>query len=496
MSGTTSAPNAGLWLCRRCGHRQGPHRAPWTWPAANAAPGVLAIVTAENAGKLGKGKLQHGASCWAGRRSSTTTRPSRWWWPRPSSRRARPRSWSASTTCAQPGAFDLAAAKDSARAGAEQRRAAGHRGRRLRRRLRRGAGEARRDLHHARPVPRDDGAACVDRRLGRRQADAVDLEPDDRLERRRPGQDARHSARRRCALMSPFIGGGFGGKLFLRADALLAALGARAARRPVKVALQRAADRQQHHASAGHHPAHPPRRHRGRQDHRHRPRELVRRPARRQAGGAVQPDAPALCRRQPHDGHAPGRARPAGRQCHARARRGAGPDGAGDRHGRDGGEAGHGSGRRSASLNDTQVRSRQEARSERAILAAPAGRVPADRAPSVSAGTQRNARPGQVRDGRWLVGMGVAAAFRNNLLHEVRRARAAGRTRHRDRRDRHDRHRHRQLHHHRADRRRDDGRAARQGGGATGRFQPSRCRPVPAASGAATARPPVSMRPA
>jgi xanthine dehydrogenase YagR molybdenum-binding subunit len=40
-------------------------------------------------------------------------------------------------------------------------------------------------------------------------------------------------------LISPFIGGGFGGKLFLRADALLAALGARAARRPVKVALPR-----------------------------------------------------------------------------------------------------------------------------------------------------------------------------------------------------------------------------------------------------------------
>ncbi|KQW42222.1 MULTISPECIES: aldehyde oxidoreductase molybdenum-binding subunit PaoC [unclassified Roseateles] len=38
---------------------------------------------------------------------------------------------------------------------------------------------------------------------------------------------------------SPFIGGGFGGKLFLRADVLLAALGARAAGRPVKIALQR-----------------------------------------------------------------------------------------------------------------------------------------------------------------------------------------------------------------------------------------------------------------
>jgi xanthine dehydrogenase YagR molybdenum-binding subunit len=40
-------------------------------------------------------------------------------------------------------------------------------------------------------------------------------------------------------LMSPFIGGGFGVKLFLRADAVLAALAAREARRPVKVALPR-----------------------------------------------------------------------------------------------------------------------------------------------------------------------------------------------------------------------------------------------------------------
>ncbi len=40
-------------------------------------------------------------------------------------------------------------------------------------------------------------------------------------------------------LIAPFIGGGFGGKLFTRADVLLAALGARAAGRPVKVTLQR-----------------------------------------------------------------------------------------------------------------------------------------------------------------------------------------------------------------------------------------------------------------
>ena len=39
--------------------------------------------------------------------------------------------------------------------------------------------------------------------------------------------------------LSPFVGGGFGGKLFLRADALMAALGARAAGRVVKVAMTR-----------------------------------------------------------------------------------------------------------------------------------------------------------------------------------------------------------------------------------------------------------------
>lgn len=38
---------------------------------------------------------------------------------------------------------------------------------------------------------------------------------------------------------SPYVGGGFGGKLWLRADAVLAALGSRAAGRPVKLALPR-----------------------------------------------------------------------------------------------------------------------------------------------------------------------------------------------------------------------------------------------------------------
>ena len=39
--------------------------------------------------------------------------------------------------------------------------------------------------------------------------------------------------------MSPYVGGGFGGKLFLRTDAVMAALGAKATGRPVKLALSR-----------------------------------------------------------------------------------------------------------------------------------------------------------------------------------------------------------------------------------------------------------------
>ena len=71
--------------------------------------------------------------------------------------------------------------------------------------------------------------------------------------------------------MSPYVGGGFGGKLFLRSDAVMAALGARAAGRPVKVALtrpmmpnnstHRPATRQRIRIGGG----------AGRDDHRHRP---------------------------------------------------------------------------------------------------------------------------------------------------------------------------------------------------------------------------------
>ena len=143
-------------------------------------------------------------------------------------------------------------------------------------------------------------------------------------------------------LISPYVGGGFGGKLFLRADAVLAALGARAAGRPVKVTLtrpmmfnnttHRPATTQRIRIGAGRDGkitaiAHG---------------ERFRRSSRRRTRDCGVADQAAVRRRQPPDVDAAGRARFAGGQCDARAGRSAGPDGARDRDGRNGREARHG----------------------------------------------------------------------------------------------------------------------------------------------------------
>jgi xanthine dehydrogenase YagR molybdenum-binding subunit len=135
-------------------------------------------------------------------------------------------------------------------------------------------------------------------------------------------------------LVSPFIGGGFGGKLFVRADAILAALGARAAGRPVKLAGAAAAvDLQQHHPSRRDHPANPDCRRARWQDRCDRPRKLVRQSEGRRSRDRGGTDPAVVCRRQPDDGHAIGFSGPARGQRDACARRGAGHDGAGNRDG-------------------------------------------------------------------------------------------------------------------------------------------------------------------
>jgi xanthine dehydrogenase YagR molybdenum-binding subunit len=78
---------------------------------------------------------------------------------------------------------------------------------------------------------RDDGAACDHRGLERRPPDLVDCDPDRQLGAARPRQDARH-AERKIRIVAPYIGGGFGGKGSILADAVLAAVAARQVGRP------------------------------------------------------------------------------------------------------------------------------------------------------------------------------------------------------------------------------------------------------------------------
>jgi xanthine dehydrogenase YagR molybdenum-binding subunit len=107
-------------------------------------------------------------------------------------------------------------------------------------------------------------------------------------------------------------------------------------------------------------------------------------------------------------------------------------------------------------LNDTQVAGGMPAYGRRALRL--------DAAPWRTAPAPRRRMAGRRRHG-----------VRNPRCTrpEISRARAPGPPRHRHRRNRHDRRRYRQLHHRRADRRRDDGCGRRQRHGAPGRFAPA-----------------------
>ncbi len=212
-------------------------------------------------------------------------------------------------------------------------------------------------------------------------------------------------------LVSPFIGGGFGGKLFLRAEALLAALGARAAQRAVKVAL---------------------------------PRPLIannttHRPATKQRIriGATRDGKITAIGHESWSGNLPeGSAETATAQTqllYAGANRMTAlrlavldlPEGNAMR------APGEAPGLMCLEiamdemaeklkidpvtfriLNDTKVDPAKPARpfSQRRLI--DCLRTGADK----FGWKERNAKPGQQRDGQWLVGMGVAAAFRNNLV--------------------------------------------------------------------------------
>ncbi len=211
-------------------------------------------------------------------------------------------------------------------------------------------------------------------------------------------------------LVSPFIGGGFGGKLFVRADAVLAALGARAARRPVKVALQRplianntthrpatiqrirlGANRDgritaiAHEGWSGDLPGGGP--------------ETAVNQTRLLYAGANRMTATRLAVLDLPEGNAmraPGEA-PGMMALEIAMDEMAEKLGIDPIHFR--------------VLNDTQVDPEKPERpfSQRQLVKC------LQTGAETFGWKQRNARPAQVRDGRWLVGMGVAAAFRNNI---------------------------------------------------------------------------------
>ncbi len=107
-------------------------------------------------------------------------------------------------------------------------------------------------------------------------------------------------------------------------------------------------------------------------------------------------------------------------------------------------------------------------RTEALVLASGPRRLPEARRGEVRLVEAATRSRGQMRDGQWLVGVGMAAAFRNNMVMKSARG-CGGCRRHGHGRDRHDDSA-RQLHHHRQTAGRDDGLAGRQGGRPPGRL--------------------------
>ncbi|WP_018389756.1 aldehyde oxidoreductase molybdenum-binding subunit PaoC [Ancylobacter sp. FA202] len=212
-------------------------------------------------------------------------------------------------------------------------------------------------------------------------------------------------------LISPYIGGGFGSKLFLRADVVLAALGARAAGRPVKVALQRPLIAN---------------------NTTHRPATIQRIRLGAERDGTISAIGHESWSGD-LEGGGPETAVGQTRLLYAGANRMTSmrlavldlPEGNAMR------APGEAPGLMALEIamdemaeklgidpvefrirNDTQVDPEHPERPFSARPFAQCLRLGAER----FGWDRRNARPGQIRDGRWLIGLGMAAGFRNNLL--------------------------------------------------------------------------------
>jgi xanthine dehydrogenase YagR molybdenum-binding subunit len=379
--------------------------------AARAAPGVLAIVTARNAGKLGKGnfntaKLLGGPGIDHYHQAVALVVANTFEQARAAAQLVR------IEYTRSPGRFDLAAEKAGAQppkptpfAGPPESKVGDFAAAYAAAPVQFDATYTTPDESHAMMEPHASIAAW--------KGDQLTVWTSNQMIDWGVGDLARTLGipKAKVRLVSPFIGGGFGGKLFVRADALLAALGARAAGRPVKVALPRPLMMN---------------------NTTHRPATIQRIRIGATRDGKISAIAHEGWSGDLPDGHAetavnqtrllyagPNRLTttrlavldlPEGNAMRAP---GEAPgmmaleiamDEMAEKLGLDPIEF--------RALNDTQVDPEKPQRpfSQRRLVECL--RTGAER----FGWSRRNARAGQVRDGRWLVGTGVAAAFRNNLL--------------------------------------------------------------------------------
>jgi xanthine dehydrogenase YagR molybdenum-binding subunit len=207
--------------------------------AAKAAPGVLAIVTADNAGKLDKGNfntahllggpmIEHYHQAVALVVADTFEQ-------------ARAAAALVSVDYArEKGAFDLAAAKDAAPLapsggfnGDAETKVGDFAGAFASAPVTIDATYTTPDQGHAMMEPHASTALW--------EGDKLTLYTSNQMIAWSRGDVAKTLGLKndQVRIVSPYVGGGFGGKLWVRADAVLAALGAKAAGRPVKVALTR-----------------------------------------------------------------------------------------------------------------------------------------------------------------------------------------------------------------------------------------------------------------
>ena len=396
--------------------------------AAKASPGVIAIVTAQNAGKLGKGKfntarLLGGPEIQHYHQAIALIVAESFEQARAAAHLVRVKY------ARDKGAFDLNAVRDKAKA-AESSGAAAETsvgdfaGAYASAPVQLDATYSTSNESHSMMEPHASIAAWDGDRLTLWTSNQMIAWTTDEVAK------TLGMPKEKVRILSPYIGGGFGAKLWLRADALLAALGARAARRPVKVALQRAlipnntvhrsATLQRirigaakdgiitsiaHESWSGDLPGGKP------ESAAIQTRSLYAGPHRMTANRLAVLDLPeANAMRAPNE--APGLAALEIAMDEAAEKVGIDPI-------------------RFRIVNDTRV--------VPDFPGKPASDDPQSKAPQQKTHShppfsqrqlvecfevgakrfgwdKRNARPGQVREGRWLVGMGVASAFRDNLL--------------------------------------------------------------------------------